>query len=172
MSTLELFGFLETHPWYVGGYAVALPFVVLILRLIHGSYKASLRPWKYFYSVLVYLTCIPGIFILFAGLYLAAFQRENLLALNLVVYAFPVVSMIITLTFIRRGIKFDDIPGFSRITGLISVTIATFVLLLILDRLRILLFFRASIFWFLLIGIGVFLALKFGGRLIFGRRTK
>ena len=142
----------------------------MLLRLIHGSYRAALSPWKYFYTVLIYLSCIPGIFVLFAGLYLAVFQHANLLALDLVVYALPVLSMIVTLLIIRRTVHFDDIPGFRRITGLVAITIATFVVLLILDRLRIFLFFRASFLWFIVIGFGIFLALKIGGRLLLGKR--
>lgn len=169
MSTLELFGLLEQHPWYVTGYALLLPTLVLIFRLLHGSFRAGLSPWKYCYSVIVYLSCIAGIFVAFAGLYLAVFARENVLTLNLVVYAFPVISMILTLTLIRRTIRFAEIPGFKRIAGLIAITVSTFVALLVLDRLRILLFFRASFLWFLLIGVGLFLALILGGRLLFGR---
>lgn len=172
MSTLELFGLLERRSWYVTGYALLLPMLVLVLRLLHGSFRAAHSPWRYCYSIIVYLSCIPGVFVAFAGLYLAVFTRENALTLNLVVYAFPVVSMILTLTFIRRTIRFDDIPGFKRIAGLIAITVATFVVLLVLDRLRILLFFRASILWFFLIGVGLFLAFKLGGRLLFGRSNR
>lgn len=170
VSILELFGYFEEHPWYLIGYTIGLPFVAVLLRLLHGSLRAQLSPWKYLYTVVIYLSCIPGIFVFFSALYLAVFRRENLLALDIVVYALPVLSMIFTLIIVKRTIDFDDIPGFQRISGLFALTVATFALLFVLDRLRILIFFRASIVWFLVLGIAIFVALKVGGRLLFGRR--
>ena len=170
MSVLELFAYFENHPVYLLVYTGALPLLSLIIRLGHGQFRAALPPWKYFYSGIVYLSCIPGIFVLFAVGYLSGFRRENLLALDIVVYVLPVLSMIATLFIVRKSIHFDDIPGFHRITGLIAVTAATFAILFVLDRLRILLFFRASVLWFLLLGFGIFVALRIGGRLIFARK--
>ena len=170
VSILELFGYFEEHPWYLIGYTVGLPLVAIVLRLLHGALRAQLAPWKYFYTAIIYLSCIPGIFVLFSALYLGVFRRENLLALDIVVYALPVLSMIFTLFIVKRTIDFDDIPGFQRISGLFAITVATFALLLVLDRLRILIFFRASIIWFLVLGVAIFLGLKIGARMLFGKR--
>jgi hypothetical protein len=170
VSILELFSYFEEHPWYLIGYTVGLPVVAIALRLVHGGLRAQLSPWKYLYSAVIYLSCIPGIFVFFSALYLAVFRRENLLGLDMVVYALPVLSMIFTLLVVKRTIDFDDIPGFQRISGLFALTVATFALLFVLDRLRILIFFRASIVWFLVLGIAIFFGLKIGARLLFGKR--
>ncbi len=170
MSVLDVFSFFESNAIYLLVYTIALPVLPLLLRLMHGPLHGSLAPWKYLYSVVIYLSCIPGVFTLFALLYLTTFQRENLLALDIITYLLPVLSMIVTLVVIRGNVSFDDIPGFQRIAGLIALTVGTFIVLLVLDRLHIFLFFRASIIWFFVIGAGVFIGLMLGGKLLFGRR--
>ena len=168
MSVLELFDYLKDHRWFLLGYTVGLPAFALLLRVGRSGETSRFR--RYLYSLVVYLSCVPGIFVLFSSLYLVAFRRENLLALDLLVFALPVLSMVVTLVVVRKSIDFDDIPGFQRIAGLFALTIGTFALLFVLDRLRILLFFRASILWFVVLGVAIFVALKLGGRLLFGSR--
>jgi hypothetical protein len=169
MSVLELFSWIESHPMALVVYTAGLPVLALLFRLVHGPFKAALAPWKYGYTFVVYLSCIPGIFVLFAAVYQFTFSGVDLLALDLLVYALPVLSMIVTLLLVRRTIRFDDIPGFRRIAGLVAVTAATFVILLVLDRLRIFLFFRAPFAAFLALGAAIFIALRLGGRMLFRR---
>jgi hypothetical protein len=170
MTLEDLFSILGRHPLIVAGYFVGLPLLALLLRLLHGKYGAERPPWKYLYTALVYLTCIPGIFVFFLLIYLLLIMRTNFLTLDLVSYVLPLASMTVTLLLIRRWIRFDDIPGFRRLSGLFLLTGLSFSVLFILDRLRILLLFHSSIFLFIILWIAIFAVLKFAYRLLSGKR--
>lgn len=145
-----------------------MPLAAFCLRFIHGKYGGSDSPYKYFYSVLIYLSCIPGIFIFFIVFYLAVFQRYNILTLSIFTYFLPLISVFFTLIIIRKNVLFRHIPGFKRITGLFGYIICTFIILLILDRLRIFLFFHGSFLIFILIWAAIFIGLKLSTKKIFG----
>ena len=169
MSVLDVLGLISRNPVYPAIFVAAIPIFTLCLRPLHGPYDAPLSPWKYFYSVLIYLSCIPGFTGLFFALYLSLFQRTNLLELSIFTYFLPVVSMAITLVIMRKSIRFDEIPGFRTLFGLFLLIALSFVGLLLLDRLRVFLFFRASFFAFALIWIAIFIVLRVAVRMIFGR---
>ena len=139
------------------------------IPFLHGKHGGGISPWKYVYSVIIYLACIPGIFSLFLTLYSVLLLRASLLAVNVLSYFLPFLSMFLTLFIVRRSVTFDDIPGFRRLYGLFLLIGLTFLVLFTLDRLRILLIFRSSIFLFFGLGIAIFFLLKYSARLLFGR---
>lgn len=169
MSVLNVLDLVSRNPLYPVIFVVAVPVLTLVLRLLHGPYDAPLPPWKYFYAVLIYLSCVPGFAGLFFALYLSVFQRVNLLDLNIFTYFLPIVSMAITLVIMRKSIRFDEIPGFRTLFGLFLLIALSFVGLLLLDRLRVFLFFRGSFLAFLLIWLVIFIILRAAVRMIFGR---
>lgn len=142
-------------------YFVIMPIIALLIGFISGK-ESNQEPWKYIFSVLVYLVCIPGIFSFILCLYSFFFESENLLQVNVLVYFLPIVSMIGTLIIIANKIPLVEIPGFHKISGLLMVIAATFVLILLLQKTRIWVVFVGSI-WHLIAVIGVlFLLIKFG----------
>lgn len=169
MSVLDVLSIISAHPLYPILYSAALPAIALALRLLHGPYDAPLAPWKYFYSVLVYLSCVPGTAALFFALYQALFQHTNLLALSVFTYYVPIVSTVVTVVVMRKSVRFNEIPGFRTLEGLFLLVILSFATLLVLDRVRLFLFFRASFLSFMLIWIAIFVLLRVAVRLIFGR---
>lgn len=146
----------------------AVPLGAILLRLLHGKYKGKRSPWKYFYSVLVYIICIPGIFSLVISAYSLLFLHENLMTLDVLVYYLPVLSMIITLVIIKRSVEFEYIPGFSKIYGLMILFFLTFVIALILDKLRVFVIFGGSISSLFVVCVIIFLLLKYSIKLLFG----
>jgi hypothetical protein len=168
MTIQQLFQQLEQYPIILISFFAGIPLLVLLTRLIHGKYKAELKPWKYFYSVYIYLVSIPGIFVLFITLYLLIFPGNNFTQLSIVTYILPIVSMFLTLIVIRKIIDFDDIPGFKKLYGLFLFIAFSFIILLILDRLRIYLFFAGSIWIFAALFIGIFVVLRLSIYFIFG----
>jgi len=169
MSILDVLRIISSHPLYPVVYAAAMPLIVLLLKVLHGPNDGPLPPWKYFYAVLIYLSVVPGMTVLFFAIYLALFQNANLLALSIYTYALPILSMVTTLVIMRKSVRFNEIPGFRTLGGLLLLIGVSFAGLLLLDRLRVFLFFRASFFAFLLIWIAIFIALRIAVRLIFGR---
>jgi hypothetical protein len=70
----------------------------------------------------------------------------------------------------RRNVSFDEVPGFRRLTGLMTMIAVTFAIALVLRSLRVWLFFSASLVWFFVLAAALFVLLKWGGRALFGRR--
>lgn len=117
-------------------YMGAVPLTAL-LALWLGKGEGHQSPWKFLYSALVYLTCIPGIFALTLSLYLFLFERRSIMDTNIYTQILPVLSMVATLWLIKRNVSLDFIPGFGKLSGLLMVLFALIVLLWVLDRMRI-----------------------------------
>ena len=172
MTILELVKLLSENYAGVIIYLVMIPLLTLSLRLGHGKYRAKRSPWKYMYSVAIYLTCIPGIFSAVITAYSLLFLHANLLAINVFVNYLPIVSMALTLLIIRKSVAFDDIPGFGKINGLILLFALTFVVIIALERLRLFIVFRGSGVLMLIVAVAIFFLLKHSIRLVFGIRRR
>jgi hypothetical protein len=151
-------------------YLAAVPAAALLLRFLHGKYKGKRPPWKYIYSVLVYQTCIPGVFAVTVTVYSWLFLHANLLTLDIFIYYLPIISMLLTLFIISRSVPFKFIPGFERIYGLIILLELTFLITIFIDRLRVFISFRGSVLTLFLISAAVFFLLKYAEKLLFGQR--
>ena len=117
-------------------YFTAVPLTAL-LALFFGRGQGHLSPWKYLYSVLVYLVCIPGIFAVILSIYLFLFEQRSLLETNLYTQILPILSMVVTILLIRRNVSLDHVPGFGRLSGLLMIMFAVIAVLWVLDRMRI-----------------------------------
>jgi len=122
--------------------------------------------------VLVYLVCVPGILAATLSAYLLFFTRQNLLQLNLVVFALPVVSMLCSLALIRRQVSMDSIPGFDRLGGLMLLIALTFALVLAIEKTRIWLFFGSSFATLVLVAALLFAVLRYASRLLLDGRAR
>ena len=136
MTLGDFFKICSENPAILIFYMIAVPLTAL-LAWIFGRGEGHLSPWKYLYSFLVYLTCIPGIFAMTLSIYLFLFERRSILETNIFTQIVPVISMVITLILIRRNVSLDDVPGFGKLSGLLLVITAVIALLWILDRMRI-----------------------------------
>ena len=122
-------------------YFSAVPLSAFLALLLHQG-RAKQAPWKYFFTGLVYMTIIPGVFAALTNIYLLIFDSGDILGFNLYTQILPLVSMVISLWLIRKSISFDDIPGFDKIIGLIWIVAIAFVLLYVLDRTHIIIMAR------------------------------
>jgi hypothetical protein len=102
--------------------------------------------------------------------YALLFTGENLLDVNLLVYLLPIVSMGATLGVMSRSVRFADVPGFDRLSGLMLLLGLTFAILLVLRRSFFGVFFIGSLPALLVIGVGTFALLMWSGRRLLGRR--
>src|SRR5678816_4338447 len=140
MTTRELIQKTDSHPWLIAGLFIALPALAWLSGRLHAKGNGGNSPWKYVYSVLVYLACVPGLFAAVITAYTLFFTRENLLDVNPVVYLVPIVSMVVTLVLIRQNVDFDLVPGFDRLSGLMVMMACAFALVLAISRTRIFVF--------------------------------
>jgi hypothetical protein len=149
------------NPWAIAAVSVAPPLLALLAA--RGGVTASPSAFRrYFYAVLVYLVCVPGIGAAVLTAYTLFFTRESLLDKDLLVHVLPIVSMAATLPLIRKGISFDDVPGFDRLSGLMVLIAVTFIIVLVIQKTFVGIFFGASFAVLLALGAFLFALLKWG----------
>ena len=151
----------------ISGIFISVPVVSWLLGVIHRRGRGWMTPWKYFYSFLIYLICVPGIFASVITAYSLFFQRENLLDVNMLVYFLPVISMIVTLVIIGRNVEFSLIPGFDRLSGLMVMIAVSFASALAIQKTRLFVFFGGSVTMLIVIAILAFALLKWGAYMMF-----
>jgi hypothetical protein len=161
MTLQELFYFLGKNPIYILSYFGIIPLTALLAGFM-GKDEGHLSPWKFLYSALIYLVCIPGIFALTLNIYLFLFERRSVLDSDIFSQILPIFSMIATLLIIKRNVSFDYIPGFDKLSGLVIMITATLTFMWFLDRTRIYVFTYLPFWQVILIFIGLFLIIRWG----------
>ncbi len=149
------------YPLYVTAFLCLPPLLALIIGFFYKP-GSIVRPADYFYSVLVYMVCIPGIISSVLIAYTLFFTHGNLLQVNVLVYFVPIMAMIVTLAIIKRKTAFKRLPGFDHLAGLMIVIGITFAILLMIYKTRIFIGFFSSVFSLLLFGVFLFIVLKIG----------
>ena len=140
-------------------YFAVIPLLAFLFALV-TSRKMFETGVKYIYSALIYLSFIPGTVSLVLVLYSLFFLKMNLLHANVLVYFLPIVSMIITIIFIKKKVSLKAIPGFERLSGIMVVTLITLGLIYLLQKMFVGVIFFASIKYLILLFIIVFVILK------------
>jgi len=169
MTTRDLIQWAGQHPM---GLLLAFgvpPVLAWLAGQTHGRGQGGVAPWKYLYSGLVYLVCVPGMFAGVITAYTLFFSHENLLDANLLVYFLPLAAMVATLVLIRKNVSFAEVPGFDRLSGLMVMVACSFVIALVIQKTRIFVFFGGSIEILFLLAAGVFALLKWGTYMLFRR---
>lgn len=172
MTIRELIQLAGQHPLVLVAAFIVPPLLAWLLGQMHERGRGGAAPWKYLYAVLVYLVCVPGMFAGVITAYSLFFSRENLLDANLLVYFLPIVSMIVTLVFIRKNVSFDEVPGFDRLSGLMVMVGCSFAIALAIQKTNIWIFFGGSIEKLFLLAAGVFALIKWGGYMFFRRHDE
>lgn len=172
MTIRELIQMAGEHPWVLVLAFVVPPVFAWLAGWLHGKEQGKLAPWKYLYSLLVYLVCVPGMFAGVITAYTLFFSGENLLDANLLVYFLPIAAMVATLVLIRKNVSFDEVPGFDRLSGLMVMVGCSFAIALAIQKTRIWIFFGGSIEKLFLLAAGVFALLKWGTYMLFRRRDE
>jgi hypothetical protein len=167
MTVRELIDAASRNPALPLALGLVPPVLAFVFRLMHPTRGGGVAPWRYLYAVLVYLVCVPGVGAGVLTAYTLFFTGENLLDKNVLVYVLPIVSMVVTLVLIGKSASFDDIPGFDRLSGLITLVTVTFLLLLVVHKMFIGIFFGASILTLIAVGAFLFALLKWGTHALF-----
>ena len=100
MTLGEFFELCGRNPMLVLGYFILIPLIAL-LAMFFSKGEGHLSPWKYLYSVLIYLVCIPGIFAITLSVYLFLFERRSIMDTNMYTQVLPIFSMIVTIMLIN-----------------------------------------------------------------------
>jgi hypothetical protein len=161
MTLGDFFELCSNNPAIVIFYFVAVPLTCL-LALILSRGRGGESPWKYLYAVLIYLACVPGIFALTLNAYLFLFENLRILDTNIYTQILPIVSMIITIWLITKSTSLDNVPGFDKLAGLLTLIAVILTLMWVLDKTRLLTFTYIPFMYVILILAGLLLVGRWG----------
>ena len=161
MTLGELFQQVSEQPVYVVFYFTVIPFAAALAGWL-GKGEGHLSPWKYLYATLIYLVCVPGIFSVMLNVYLFLFERRSIFDTNIYTQLLPILSMVGTLLIMRRNVDFDAIPGFDRLSGLVTIISATLIIMWFVDRTHIVVFSYLRFQYVLLIFAALLIFIRFG----------
>jgi len=133
MTLLELFELLGDNPSIILGYFLLVPFTAFLAYLL-GKDEGHMSPWKYLYSVLVYMVSIPGLFAVILNIYLFLFERRPILETDVYSQILPIFSMVGTLLLIKANVDLDRVPGFDKLTAFLMIVTIIMGIMWILDR--------------------------------------
>jgi hypothetical protein len=166
MTLAEFFQKIADNPAYVIFYFSIIPLTALLAGWM-GKGEGHISPWKYLYSTLIFMVCVPGIFAVTLSIYFFLFERRSIMDTDVFIQILPVVSMIFTLLIIRRNVRLEHIPGFDKLSGLIMMISATLAIMWFIDRTRIVVFTYLPFQYVLLIFVALLIAIRIGWKRIF-----
>ncbi|MFN4145056.1 MAG: hypothetical protein ACK4GN_04465 [Runella sp.] len=167
MTLQQFFDQTSQQPQWLVGYFVALPLAAWWVGWVSNGHIHS-GPWRYFYGVLVYLACVPGIFAITLNAYLFLFERRSVFDFNVYTQLLPILAMFITLWVIRQRTTFDQIPGFQKLSGLVMIIFAALSLMWFADRTRLFVFSYLRFEYVLGIFAVLILGMMWGWKKLFG----
>ena len=166
MTLGEFLNVCSEDPSLILFYFLCLPLTAFLAALF-GKGEGHLSPWKYLYSVLMYLACVPGIFAITLNVYTFLFERKSVMDLNIYSQILPILVMILTLAIIRKNIKFEQIPGFDKLGGLLIVIGGVITAMWFLDKTHIVVFSYMPVYMVFVILIVMFILIRFGAKKLF-----
>ncbi|MEM6318206.1 MAG: hypothetical protein AAF960_11085 [Bacteroidota bacterium] len=161
MTLQEFFDLLAVNPAYIVGFFILIPIAALIGSII-GKGESDEPVWQYYYSTLIYLAAVPGIFAISLNVYLFLFERQNIMQTDVLTQILPVLSMVATLIIVRKAVDLDKLPGFDKLSGLIWIISAVLLLMWMLEKTRIYVFTYMPVQYVFLILFGLILVIRFG----------
>jgi hypothetical protein len=69
--------------------------------------------------------------------------------------------MLLVLGIVRRNVEYRYIPGFGRLTDLVTTIFTVLVLMYIIDRLRLIVWVSMPVQWFILIVAGLLIVVRY-----------
>ncbi len=171
MTLRDFFSLIGANPSYIIFYFAIIPFAALLAGLLSKG-EGHLSPWRFLYSILIYAVCIPGIFAVTLSIYYFLFEKRSILDTDVYIQLLPIVSMVLTLLIIKRNVDFDYIPGFDKLSGLMTMIAATLAIMWFVDRTHIVAITYLRFEIVLLIFGVLLLLIRFGWSRIFGSSAR
>lgn len=166
MTLGELISTLGTNPFYPLFFFCILPIAALLANVMSKG-EGHISPWCLFYSGLIYLSVIPGIFSILLNLYHFMFEKRSIYNMNILIDVLPIISMVITLFLIKRNVPFSSIPGFGKMTGFLSLIACVMVLFFFVEKTNLFIFSSLPFVWILIILVVIFVAIRLGTKRLF-----
>jgi len=150
---------LGDNPFYPLFYFFILP-VAALLGNIMAKEEGHLSPWCIYYSVLIYLSVIPGIFAILLNVYHMLFEKRSIYNMNIMVDVLPILSMILTLFLIKKNVDFKDIPGFGKLTGFVGTIGGLMLIFFVLEKMHLIVFSYLPIHWLAIVLVVAFFVIR------------
>lgn len=166
MTLGELVQVLGENSFYPIFLFLILPFSALLGNIMAKG-EGHESPWCFFYTALIYLSVIPGIFSILLNLFHMMFEKRSIYQTNMVTDILPIVSMIVTLILIKRNVPFSAIPGFGKMTGFLSIVACIMVLFFFVEKTNLFIFSALPFTWILIILLVVFAVIRLGTKKLF-----
>ncbi len=139
MTLSQFFIYISENPWPLALVFILMPVLAWSIGVVANGSR-DVKFWSYIYAVLVYVTCIPGIFAVSLNIYLFLFERQSIWQANVVLQFLPVISMALTLMLIKNKIPFSLIPGFGKLSGFLTLIFLLIGVMWFVDRIHLVAF--------------------------------
>lgn len=167
MTLEDFIRYIGDEPKWLLLYFLAIPLTALLAGML-GKGEGHMTPWRNLYAVLIYAVCIPGIFSVALLVYDFLFAGRNLYQASIIAQIVPVLSMLLTVYIIRRQVDFEYIPGFDKLTGLITMLTAILLLMWLAQRVHLVVWTNLPFWQLILIFIGLVFLVRMAWRRFVG----
>ena len=158
MTLQDLINWLSINQYMVLIYfGTLILLTILVLNFIKPS---NINTLKYIISFVVYGVTIPGILSCLLVAYSFFIIKQSLLQVNFIAYFLPILAMIGTLLFINSKMKMKSIPGFKKLSGLMTIIAITFLLIFLLQKMHFGLFFFGGFTQLIIVFVILFIILR------------
>jgi hypothetical protein len=168
MTLEQLFVRVADEPSIIMMYFGFIPIIAFVANIM-GKGEGNLAPWKELYAALIFLVAIPGIFAFTLNVYLFLFEKRSIFQTEIYTQILPIASMILTLLIIRQNADFSHIPGFDKLSSLITMITCTLCLMWFVDRTHIVIFSYMPFQQVLLIFAVLLIVIRLGWSRIFSK---
>lgn len=166
MTLQDVFDHITATPEYMLVYIISFPVLALTMSLFSYE-KRHESPVNYFYTVLIYGTAVPGLFILTLNAYVFLFEKQSIMNMNVLIHILPLITMILTFVIIKGQVNLRLIPGFDRLWGLFLMLLTLLIILWVIDRTSFRVFSYLPFSLAIIIFIGLVIVMRLGwGRFI------
>ncbi|MCB9260793.1 MAG: hypothetical protein H6607_00235 [Flavobacteriales bacterium] len=159
MTLNDIFEMVKSQPTVAFLYLFSIPVLVIFTGWI-STPKSNQNPWRYVYAVLLYMVCLPGVLALVFNLYQFLFERRSILDADINIQFLPIISMIVSLYFANKKVRFTNIPGMGKLSTFLLIMFVLIGFLWVMDRTFIIAFAAIPIQFLLtgfLLGFGILL---------------
>lgn len=160
MTLADLYNWMAQNPMYILGYIGLVPFFTGIIAL----FRSQANTVKAIISIFLYSISIPVLLNTMILLYLIIFENKSLMSLNFIFDILPIVSLIATIFIINKYYDISTLPWFGKLYGLFLMLGSLFVIMIILEKTRLIIFsmlpFKYIFFLFIIIMVAMRVAWK------------
>lgn len=171
MTVREFITCLGSLPaYYLLGFLLFPPFFAFGLNQLVTRPYGDIGPVKYFYSLVLYASAVPGTFAAVLTAYTLFFRRGDLLNVNIFIYYLPIITFIATLVVISRRISLNRVPGVGKLYAFLTILFISFGAALFIQKTYVLIFFRGSIKTLVIAALVCFAILMISFHALFGKK--